>query len=68
MDRPHVALLFDSVIDQYSTAKSGELLCTLQEEQGESAANGGVLAMEERRCWIGCEAAFIWIYCDGLLA
>ena len=48
LDRPHVALLFDSVIDQYSTAKSGELLCTLQEEQGESAANGGVLAMKER--------------------
>ena len=39
MDRSHVVFPFDSVIDEYSTAKSGELLCTLQEEQEESAAN-----------------------------
>ena len=42
MDRSHVVFPFDSVIDEYSTAKSGELLCTtLQEEQEESAANVG---------------------------
>ena len=44
MDRSHVVFPFDSVIDEYSTAKSGELLCTLQEEQEESAANVGVRA------------------------
>lgn len=53
LDRSHVVFPFDSVIDEYSTAKSGELLCTLQEEQEESAANVGVLAMEGRRMCSG---------------
>ena len=48
MDRSHVVFPFDSVIDEYSTAKSGELLCTLQEEQEESAANVGVRARKGR--------------------
>ena len=55
LDRSHVVFPFDSVIDEYSTAKSGELLCTLQEEQEESAANVGVRA----RKTVGFAAAFI---------